>query len=92
MALLSPAIPVVAVWGLATLAACASAIIGTPTGISLALRRTGAGLIAFVAMVHIGLHARQMADPVGWIIDAALLLTAALLAASTLKAFQRAET
>ena len=84
VALLSPTPPVVAVWGLATLAACASALVGSPAGVSLALRRVSAGLIALVAMAHVGLHARQMADPVGWIVDAALLLTALLLAATTL--------
>lgn len=84
VALLAPTPPVVAVWGLATLAACASAFVGSPAGVSVALRRVSAGLIAFVAVVHIGLHARQMADPVGWIVDAALLLTALLLTATTL--------
>jgi len=85
VAVLSPATPPVAVWGLATLAACASAIVGTPTGISIALRRIAAGLIALVALAHAGFHFGTMADPVGWIIDAALLLTAVLLAATTLK-------
>jgi uncharacterized iron-regulated membrane protein len=91
IALFSPATPVVAVWGLATLAACASAIVGTPAGISLALRRISAGLLVLVALAHAGLHFRAMADPVGWIVDAALLATAAVLAASTLKAFRRVQ-
>lgn len=86
VAVLSPATPPVAVWGLATLAACASAIVGTPAGISIALRRIANGLIALVALAHAGFHFGAMADPVGWIIDAALLLTAVLLAATTLKA------
>jgi len=81
----------VAVWGLATLAACASAIVGTPVGISLALRRISAGLLALVAVAHASLHFAAMADPAGWIVDAALLGTAAILAASTLKALRRAE-
>jgi uncharacterized iron-regulated membrane protein len=85
VALLAPTPPPVAVWGLATLAACASAIVGTPAGISIALRRIAAGLIALVAVAHAGFHFGNMIDPVGWIIDAALLITAVLLAATTLR-------
>ena len=85
VSLLSPTPPVVAVWGLATLAACASAFVGSPAGISIALRRISAGLIALVAVAHAGFHAGQMADPVGWIVDAALLVTAILLAVTTLR-------
>ncbi len=75
----------ISVWGLATLAACASAIVGTPAGISIALRRIAAGLLALVAVAHAGFNFGAMVDAVGWIIDASLLATAALLAATTLK-------
>lgn len=85
VSLLSPTPAPVAVWGLATLAACASAIVGTPAGISIALRRISAGLIALVAIAHGAFHASAMADPVGWIVDIALLATALVLAATTFK-------
>ena len=54
-----------------------------PAALSIALRRISAGLIAMVAVTHVALHARQMADPVGWIVDAALLATALGLGATT---------
>ncbi|PIC00871.1 PepSY domain-containing protein [Caulobacter sp. X] len=84
VALLSPQAAPVAVWGLATLACCAAALVGSPAGISVALRRIGASLIALVALVHGAFHGQGMADPVGWGMDAALLATALLLAATTL--------
>ena len=82
--LLSPSPAPVAVWGLATLAACASALVGTPAGVSKALRWITAGLLALVALAHAALYASTMADPIGWLIDAALLAAALLLALTTL--------
>jgi len=83
VSLLSPTPAPVAVWGLGTLAACASAAIGTPAGVSVALRRICAGLLALVALAHGASHAGAMTDPVGWIVDSALLATALLLAFTT---------
>lgn len=85
VAMLAATPPPVAVWGLATLAACASAIVGTPAGISIALRRTAAGLIALTAVVHVGFNFGDMVDPVGWIMDVTLLATAVVIAATTLR-------
>jgi uncharacterized iron-regulated membrane protein len=84
VSLLSPRPTPVAVWGLATLTACALAFGAAPAAISIILRRTGAGLIAMLVIAHAALHARQMADPVGWIVDAALLATALGLGATTM--------
>ncbi len=83
VSLCSPTPKPVAAWGLATFAACALAIAAAPAALSIALRRISAGLIAMVAVTHVALHARQMADPVGWIVDAALLATALGLGATT---------
>ncbi len=84
VSLLSPTPAPVAVWGMATLTACASAAFGTPAGVSKALRRITAGLLALVAVAHGTLQARAMADPVGWVMDAVLLATALLLTLATL--------
>lgn len=84
VSLLSPTPAPVAVWGMATLAACASAAFGTPAGVSIALRRISAGLLALVAVTHGALQAGTMADPLGWVFDVALLATALLLALTTL--------
>lgn len=85
VALLSPVSAPVAVWGLATLAACATAAVGTPAGISKALRRITAGLLALVAVTHGTLHFGAMLDPIGWIIDVVLLATALLVGLTTVK-------
>ncbi len=82
--LLSPTPAPVAAWGLATLAACASAVVGTPAGISKALRRITAGLLALIALAHGALQARAMVDAIGWGVDAALLAIALLLTLTTL--------
>lgn len=71
-------------WTMATLAACASSAVGTPSGISTALRRTTAGLLALVALAHTALYAPAMADALGWLIDAALLVAALGLALTTM--------
>lgn len=84
VSLLSPTPAPVVVWGLATLAACASAAFGTPAGVSKALRQITAGLLALVCVAHGVLQASAMADPIGWGIDAALLATALLLTLTTL--------
>lgn len=84
VSMLSPTPAPVAVWGLATLAACASAAVGTPAGVSKALRRISAGLLALVALAHAITQAGVMADPIGWSIDAALLGAALLLTLTTL--------
>lgn len=81
---LSPGAAPVAVWGLATLAACAAAFVGTPAGISVALRRISACLLALVALAHSAVHAGAMADPVGWGVNLVLLATSALILATTL--------
>jgi len=81
-ALVLPA-PPVTVWIAATLAASATAIVWTPAAISVRLRlATALGLLA-AAGVHAALNGGRMADPVGWIMDATLVLTALLLTLST---------
>lgn len=84
VSLLSPAPAPVAVWGLATLIACGSAVLASPRGLSVGLRRITAGLLALTAIAHGASHASVMADPIGWAIDAALLVAALILASATL--------
>lgn len=85
VSLLSPAPAPVAVWALATVAACGSALFGTPHGGSIVLRRISAGLLVMLAITHGALWRGMMADPVAWIMDAALLAAALLLALTTLR-------
>ncbi len=82
VALLAPSVPPVAVWGGVTLAANACALLWTPATLSIRLRLASAVGLALVALVHLGLHTGQTVDPVAWILDASLVLGAALLAAS----------
>lgn len=84
VSLLSPTPAPVAVWGLATLFACGSAVFGTPRGLSIMLRRISAGLLALTAIAHSASYVSVMADPIGWAIDAALLAAALTLALTTL--------
>lgn len=79
--LITPA-PPVAVWGAVTLLATASALAWTPKTLSAALRLATAGFAALAALVHLATNSGRMADPVAWIIDASLVLTAVILAAS----------
>ncbi|WP_165190448.1 PepSY-associated TM helix domain-containing protein [Caulobacter soli] len=88
-ALILPVAPVM-VWLLATLAASATAILWAPAALSLRLRAATAGLLALTVPVHVALNGGRLADPVAWIIDAGLLLTAVLLAASLWKPRQAA--
>lgn len=79
-------VPPVAVWGAATLVASATAIAGTPVAISARLRLATATLLLLTVGVHAALNGARMADPVGWITNACLALTAFLLAGSVWKA------
>jgi hypothetical protein len=81
VALVVPA-PPVAVWGAVTLLATATAIAWTPKTISAALRLATAGVLVLTAIVHVAVNAGRIADPVAWIIDASLLVTAVILASS----------
>jgi len=83
VALIAPT-PPVAVWGLATLAACATAVVWTPARISARLRILSAALFAAVAVTHLGLHGGRYADPVAWAVELGFLAAAMLLAASVL--------
>ncbi|EJL37234.1 putative iron-regulated membrane protein [Caulobacter sp. AP07] len=83
-ALALPLAPVT-VWVAATLAASATAIAWTPAAISIRLRLATAATLVLTAAVHQTLNAGRMADPVGWITDACLVLTALLLAFSTMR-------
>lgn len=78
--------PPATVWLLATLVASATAIAGTPVAISACLRLATAALLLLTAGVHATLNGAWMADPVGWITNACLVLTALLLAGSVWKA------
>jgi uncharacterized iron-regulated membrane protein len=83
-ALTLPAPPVL-VWGLATLAASATAIVWTPPAISVRLRLAAAVLMVLTVVAHLTVNADRMADPVAWIVDVGLVLGAAILAASVWK-------
>ena len=84
VSLLSAAPSPLAVWGLATLAACASAIVATPRALSMVLRRVSAGLLVLVAILHGASYAGAMADPLGWVVDGALLAAGLALALTTI--------
>jgi uncharacterized iron-regulated membrane protein len=79
-------VPPVAVWGAVTLVATATAITGSPAAISARLRLATAALLLLTVGVHAALNGARMADPVGWITNACLTLTALLLAGSVWKA------
>jgi uncharacterized iron-regulated membrane protein len=81
VALFAPT-PPVAVWGVVTLAASATAIAWTPPVISTRLRLLSAALFAGVALAHIGLHGGRLADPVAWAVNLGFLAAALLLAGS----------
>jgi uncharacterized iron-regulated membrane protein len=74
--------PPVAVWGVATLLACAAAIPWTPATISAGLRLATAAALLLTAGGHLARNAGRLADPVGGIVDAGLVLTALLLGLS----------
>jgi uncharacterized iron-regulated membrane protein len=74
--------PPVAVWGAATLLACAAAIPWTPARISAGLRLATAAVLLLTAGGHLARYAGQLTDPVGGIVDACLVLTALLLGLS----------
>lgn len=78
--------PPVTVWIVATLAASGTAIVWTPATISVRLRLATAALLMLTAGVHAALNGARMADPVGWITDACIVLAALLLAGSVWKA------
>lgn len=84
VALVLPIAPVT-VWIAATLAASATAILWTPAAISVRLRLATAAILVLTAGGHAALNGGRMADPVGWITDAGLVLTAVLLALSTMR-------
>ena len=77
--------PALAVWALATLAGLASAALWPPASISRGLRLAAAALIAAVGATHLAQHRAAMVDPMAWSVDLALLATAAVLAATTLR-------
>lgn len=83
-ALVLPVAPVTT-WLIATFAASGAAVLWTPAVLSLRLRLATASLLGLTALTHIVAHGARMADPVAWIIDAALVLTGLLLAASVWK-------
>ena len=95
VALFSPISPV-AIWGLVTLAANATAIIWTPAAISTRLRLAAAALFAGVAFAHIGQHGGRFADPLAWTVNLGFLAAALLLMGSVglsrLKPRRRTET
>jgi uncharacterized iron-regulated membrane protein len=78
-------VPSVAIWGVVTLAASATAIVWTPGAISIRLRATTAGLLVLTACAHVATNGGRLADGVAWIVDAGLLLAALLLAGSLYK-------
>lgn len=80
-ALLLP-VPPVAIWGAATLAASATAILWTPPAISVRLRLATAGLLALTVCAHVATNGARIADGVAWLVDAGLLVAALLLAIS----------
>lgn len=82
VALLAQGVPPVAVWGGVTLLAAASAFLWTPQVISIRLRLASAVSLVLAALVHLALNTGHSVDPVAWIMDASLVLGAAVLALS----------
>jgi uncharacterized iron-regulated membrane protein len=83
-ALLLP-VPPVAVWGVATLAASATAIPWALAAISLRLRATTAGLLALTVCAHLAVNGAHLDDAAAWLVDVGLLLAALVLAGSVYK-------
>lgn len=81
--LVSPA-PLIVVWGLATLAALATAALWTRAQISTRLRLAGGGLLLATVAAHLATRGALAADPVAWIVDAAVLGLGVLLIAAPL--------
>jgi uncharacterized iron-regulated membrane protein len=84
-ALVLPLAPVL-VWGLATLAASATAIVLKPAAISRGLRLATAGLLVLTVAAHVGVNGGRLADPVAWAVDFGIVAAAVLLAGSVLRA------
>ncbi|ATQ43188.1 PepSY-associated TM helix domain-containing protein [Caulobacter mirabilis] len=84
VSLLAP-LPMLAVWAAATAVALALAAAWTPQQLSARLRLATAGFMVGAAVLHMILKGGVMADPMGWIMDAIILASAAVLAATVLR-------
>ncbi len=87
-ALLAPSVPLVPLWIAVSLLAMATAAVWTPQQISQRLRLAGAVLVALVPVTHIALHGAAMADPVAWVINALMAISALALGVSLLRPLQ----
>ena len=81
-AIVAPAVPLLPVWGAASIAALALAALWPPTTLSFALRLASAVLIGLVPVVHVLMHGGSYADPMAWVINGILMLLALACAAS----------
>ncbi len=79
--LLAPKSALVLVWSILSLLCCASAGLWQPLRISAILRFASAGLLCAVAAAHSVAYIGGRVDPVAWIVDGAIVVAAAVLAA-----------
>lgn len=75
----------VAVWGVATLVAMASAIIWEPKEISRRLRLASAALMVAAVAAHLVAWWGRISDPMAWIVDGSILALAVVLALTVLR-------
>ncbi|WP_337187644.1 PepSY-associated TM helix domain-containing protein [Phenylobacterium sp.] len=68
--------PPLPVWGGATVAALAGALVWTPARLSRRLRLAAGALLGLLGTAHIALWWGRIADPVAWGVDVALILLA----------------
>lgn len=76
--------PGLAVWALATAASLAASRYWPPQALSRRLRLATAGVLACVGALHLALNLGAFSDPMAWIVDIALFVVAAGLAASVM--------
>lgn len=84
VALLAPAVALLPVWGVVSLAALALAALWPPRTLSLVLRAASAALIALAPITHVLTHGGSHESTDAWIVNGIMLLTALACAASLL--------
>lgn len=74
--------PPLAVWGAATVAALLAAVAFAPQALSQNLRLASGALLGALGVAHLAAWWGRVADPVSWIVDAAIILLGLALAVS----------
>lgn len=84
LALVTQALPPLIVWGAATLAACATALVWAPAVISRRLRQASGLILIGAPLIHVAKYASGPVDPMAWIVNASLASLGLLALLSTL--------